>query len=173
MLPRPAREVTSLSGALIVGIHCSLYVRLNSSKARRSSSGVETPVRMKRSATPLPSGSRTKLGELRCRRTPPPVESRQPDSSTRGRAEDAARGRRPRQSCRSGRGRPGGSAPGPQIGSRAWPHAGRCTRSCSDRRPRRRRPRPRPRSVTVMSVPHITSGAAVVIVPSCAFGPCA
>ena len=28
-------------------------------------------------------------------------------------------------------------------------------------------------TVAVMSVPHITSGAAVVIVPSCAFGPCA
>ena len=28
-----------------------------------------------------------------------------------------------------------------QIGSRAWPHAGRCTRLCSDRRPRRRRAR--------------------------------
>ena len=28
-------------------------------------------------------------------------------------------------------------------------------------------------TVDVMSVPHITSGAAVVIVPPCAFGPCA
>ena len=64
-----------------------------------------------------------------------------------------ARGRRPRQSCRSGRGRPGGSV----IGSRAWP-------TCSDRR----------RTPTVLGrPPHITSGAAVVIVPSCAFGPCA
>ena len=26
---------------------------------------------------------------------------------------------------------------------------------------------------TVMSVPHITSGASLVMVPSCAFGPCA
>ena len=28
-------------------------------------------------------------------------------------------------------------------------------------------------TVAVMSVPHITSGASVVMVPSCAFGPCA
>ena len=82
---------------------------------------------------PLPSGSRTKLGESisACRRTPPPVESRQPDSSTRGRAADAARGRRPRQIVpKRARTPDGGSArQGLKSKSRAWPHAGRCTRS--------------------------------------------
>ena len=44
-----------------------------------------------------------------------------------------------------------------------------------DRRPRRDERRPLAHGVLawrVMSVPHITSGASVVIVPSCAFGPC-
>ena len=71
LYPNNAREM--LSCADYDHIHCSLYVRLNASKARRRSSMVSKlrthkrfsfNVRMKRSATPLPSGSRTKLGEL-------------------------------------------------------------------------------------------------------------
>ena len=47
---------------------------------------------------------------------------------------------RRRRYRRSVRGRPGGLAPGRRSGFRVWPHEDRCTRSCSDRRPRTGRP---------------------------------
>ena len=70
---RSRRTCAGLRYAYFSSIHCSLYVRLNASTARRRSSRVSKrrthkrfsfSVRMKRSATPLPSGARTKLGEL-------------------------------------------------------------------------------------------------------------
>ena len=54
-------------------------------------------VRIKRSATPLPSGSRTKLGELLIPKNAIAVENRRPGSSTRGRDADAALGWRRHQ----------------------------------------------------------------------------
>ena len=95
-------------------------------------------VRMKRSATPLPSGSRTKLGELSIPKNRPPVGNRQPGSSSRGRGADAAHRRPRRRWGRSVRGHLGESAPGPQTGCHAWPHGDRCTRPYRHELPTRR-----------------------------------
>ena len=127
-------------------------------------------VRMKRSATPLPRAPARSSGNFRCRRTRPPVENRRPSRSTRGRDAAAAHGPRLRRCPRSVRGCPGGSAQGLEAGPAL---GGMKTDALGVQWSTATKTKAGPSAtvtVAVMSVPHITSGASVVMVPSCAFG---
>ena len=148
-LPRPARRVEVAPGrGFDSRISPASTVRCMSAEREqgeaefldaRSSAPTTVSVRMKRRRRCL--RARTKLGELSIRRTRPPVENRRPSSSTRGRAQPQPTTPSPMPPKRSGC--PGGSAPGPRSGSRAWRHEDRCTRPCSGQRPRRQRLAPR------------------------------
>src|SRR3954447_11352070 len=97
----------------------------------RTQSRFSFNVRMKRSAQPLPSGARTKAGELSMPRKVNLSGNDPTCTASRGRGAEPDRGRLPWRTHRNAAVRPGGSAPGPGSGWPGHAHGGRRIRRSS------------------------------------------